>query len=134
VKMRLITLLVIVAALGGCAIFDNRPPEEIVGERAQTRLDLLLSKDFERSYQHMTPGYRAIHTVDQYTVDFAGSGMWTDTSIATVGCTRVGEAPVTACKVVALISYPAPRMGYIQTTEVTENWVLLDGRWYMNHK
>jgi hypothetical protein len=25
-------------------------------------------------------------------------------------------------------------MGYIQTTEVTENWVLLDGRWYMNHK
>ena len=133
-KMKLITLLLIAAALGGCAIFDNRPPEEIVGERAQTRLDLLLSKDFERSYQYMTPGYRAIHTVDQYTVDFAGSGMWTDTSIATVGCTRIGEAPVTACKVIALISYPAPRMGYIQTTEVTENWVLLDGRWYLNHK
>jgi hypothetical protein len=82
----------------------------------------------------MTPGYRAIHTVDQYTVDFAGSGMWTDTSIGAVECTRIGEAPVTACKVIALISYPAPRMEYIQTTEVTENWVLLDGRWYLNHK
>lgn len=133
-KTKLTALSLAVAALSGCAIFDNRPPEEIVSERAQTRLDRLLNGDFERSYQYMTPGYRAIHTVNQYTVDFAGSGMWTDTSIATVDCTTIGEAPVTACKVVALISYPAPRMGYIQTTEVTESWVLLDGRWYLNHK
>lgn len=133
-KTKLIAVLLAAATLSGCAIFDNRPPEEIVSERAQARLDLLLGKDFERSYPYMTPGYRAIHTVDQYTVDFAGSGMWTDTSIATVGCTRIGEAPVTACKVIALVSYKPPRMGYIQTTEVTESWVLLDGRWYLNHK
>ena len=127
-KMKLITLLMIVAALGGCAIFENRPPEEIVGDGALNRLKLLMEGRLEESYAFTSPGYRAVNTLEQYAAAFGGRIMWTDVAVGTVSCLPEGEP--TYCDVTMLISYRPMRQGYVQTSELQEKWIKSESGWY----
>lgn len=128
-KMKLITLLMAVATLGGCAIFDNRPPEEAVVERAEKRLELLMVGKVEDSYAYTSPGYRSTHSLVQYASDFGGASMWLSTGVEGLECLPV--AAPTACEVAVLISYRPPRLSYVQTTELKETWIKVEGNWYL---
>ena len=128
-KTNLIALILAAATLSGCAIFDNRPPEQVVADRAQERFDLLMQGEFEKAYRYATPGYRATNTVDQYAADFGGVSMWLEAEVGEVSCPLLEE--VLVCDVVTLISYNAPRMGYVQTTQVPERWIKVENSWYL---
>jgi len=127
-KAKLITVFMVVATLSGCAIFDNRPPEEVVADGALNRLTLLMEGRLEESYALTSPGYRAVNTLEQYAADFGGRMMWTDVVVGSVTCLPEGEP--TYCDVTMLISYRPMRQSYIQTTELPEKWIKTDATWY----
>ena len=127
--MKLIILLLAGAALSGCAIFDNRPPEQVVVERAEKRLELLMMGKVEDSYAYTSPGYRSTHSPLQYASDFGGAAMWLSTRVEGLECLPV--AVPTACDVSVLISYRPPRLSYVQTTELQETWIKVKGNWYL---
>ena len=114
--------------LSGCAIFDNRPSEEVVADGALNRLKLLMVGRLEESYALTSPGYRAVNTLEQYAADFGGRMMWTDVAVGSVAC--LPEDEPTYCNVTMLISYRPMRQGYIQTTELSEKWIKVDSSWY----
>ena len=128
-KLFRITLIAAMVLASGCAIFDNRPPEQVVADRAQERVNLLMRGDFEKAYRYATPGYRATNTVDQYAADFGGVSMWLEAEVGEVNCPLLEE--VLVCDVVTLISYNPPRMGYVQTTQVPERWIKVENGWYL---
>lgn len=128
-KAKLITLVMVATTLSGCAIFDNRPPEQVVADRSQERVDLLMQGNFIEAYRYATPGYRATNTVDQYAADFGGVSMWLEAEVSEVDCPLLEQ--VLVCDVVMLISYNPPRMGYVQTTQVPERWIKVENSWYL---
>lgn len=117
--------------LSGCALFRADPPEVIVAERAQQRLDLLLAYEVEASYAYMTPGYRSARTWQEYSRGVAGVGMWLSATVASVDCGDLAE-PV-RCDVAVLVDFKAPRLPQSQTY-LRESWVKSGRDWYLYQK
>ena len=127
--MRLIRLHVLVLLLlGGCSAFPTKSPEEIVFERAQQRLDLLMAGDYQASYEFTTPGYRSTESAGRYGTRWSGVGMWISANVTKAEC-AAAEA-VDRCKAVVEVVYRA--VGYDPlTTILTEDWLLIGGQWYL---
>ena len=138
--LKLPLLLSAMLVFTGCAQLSTmtaKTPEERVLERSQTRLDALLSGDFEAAYVFSSPGYRAQKDLRRFRADFAGAGMWTSGKATSVDC----EAK--RCTVLAHISYRPP-VGLVgrpsniasmqQMPTVTrgfqERWVFVDDEWW----
>jgi hypothetical protein len=105
-----------------------RPAEEIVAEKAQLRVDLLMTSKVEESYALTTPGYRATATAQQYQLAWGGAGMWKKVEIQNVSCT--GE-PADRCRVTLAVTYRMPRMAFENTTLLPETWIFTSGDWYL---
>ena len=131
-KYRLTALCAVIFVAAGCAAVDPKPPEEVVRERAQQRVDWLMSQELESSYALTSPGYRATHTVWQYQRDFGGVVMWKAAIPGAIKCvTLPGMDEASKCEVKMMITYRAPTMGWDQTTEVPETWIRLEDGWYL---
>lgn len=128
IKRQVFIAVVLAWFLGGCAVFESKTPEEVVAERAEQRLTLLITGGLEESYELTSPGYRRRNTIEQYAADFGGRMMWTAIEVKEVECLPDGEP--TYCDVVVLISYRAMRQSYVQTTEVTEKWIKSGRDWF----
>ena len=63
--------------LAACAgVSAPTTPEDIVAQRAQAHLDLLLAEDYARGLEYTTPAYRAGRGLNSYTRSFAGAATW----------------------------------------------------------
>ena len=129
-KFRLLICPVIGVLMTGCAAFAPPAAEQVVADRAQQRVDLLMAGEHEKSYQLTTPGYRSTENAGQYGTRWAGVGMWKDARVQSVDC--AGETPE-ACTVVFNVSYNAMQHG-LQTTNLFEQWVFVSGDWYFVQK
>jgi hypothetical protein len=118
--------LLVVVLLQACT--DKRPAEEIVRERAQERLDLLMAKDVEAAYQYTTPGYRATTSAQVFALRVGGVPSWTEAKVDTVTC----EEEI--CQVKTLISYEIKRLKMQNTRPMDEKWLKSDGEWYLYYK
>lgn len=110
---------------------DPGSAEEIVGQRAQSRWDLLLKRDYMAAYEYYTPGFRAITPADVYSVDLRSSPVrWTSARLQAVECSSADycEAEVMVDASVLNMLEGADRVDF--TSKVTEEWILLDGQWY----
>ena len=127
--MRLIRLhLLVLFVLGGCSVLPTKSPEEIVIERAQQRIDLLMAGDYQASYEFTTPGYRSTESAGRYGTRWSGVGMWISADVTKVEC--VAAEAVDRCKAVVEVVYRA--VGYDPlTTILTEDWLLIGGQWYL---
>ena len=131
-KYRLTALCAVIFLAAGCAAFDPAPPEEVVRERAQQRVEWLMTGELERSYALTSPGYRATHTVGQYRNDFGGVGMWKAAIPGEIKCsTAPGMDEASKCEVKMMVTYRAMGMGWDQTTELPETWIRLENGWYL---
>lgn len=124
---RAISAILPVVSIVGCASLDPRPAEDVVAERAQQRVDLLMAGKLEASYALTSPGYRATATPRQYQIAYGGVGMWQSAEVQDVQCQR---EPIERCKVLLGITYRTPRLGMENTTLLPETWILSDGKWY----
>ena len=127
--MRLISLYMFVLfVLGGCSALPSKSPEEIVIERAQQRIDLLMAGDYQASYEFTTPGYRSTESVGRYGTRWSGVGMWISANVIKAECTAAEL--IDRCKAVVQVVYRA--VGYDPlTTMLTEDWILIDDSWYL---
>ena len=127
--MRLVTLyIVVLCVLCGCSVLAPKSPEEVVAERAQQRIDWLMAGDYRASYEFTTPGYQSTESAGRYGTRWSGVGMWISANVTKVEC--VAAELVDRCKTVVEVVYRA--VGYDPlTTILTEDWLLIDGQWYI---
>lgn len=123
-----LALIALLLPVNGCALLQDAPPEERVAQRAQERIDLLMSGQTERSYGYTSPGYRTAKSPQEYASNWAGVAMWLSANVAKVEC--VDLTPVQRCEAVVKVSFKAPRQD-VTDTHVRETWLLLDGEWYL---
>ena len=119
--------LVLVGFMSGCSMLERRAPEEIVAERAQQRVELLMQSDHKASYQYTTPGYRSLETPGQYGTRWSGVTMWRSAQVRSVRCF---EESADKCRVALTVRYKA--FGHDEIDAIlNEEWVQVDGKWYL---
>ena len=119
-------LFALLLAFTGCSIIDPRPAEEIVASRAQQRVDALMAGDYEAAYAFTTPGYRTAESAARYGTRWSGVGMWRAAEVSKITCNEAA----TKCMVALRVTFYARQFGE-QTTSLREEWLLIDGNWYV---
>ena len=123
--------LLFIVGLTGCSWLDTRPPGERVLSRSQERLDALMARDIEKAYSFASPGYRSSHTTFQYDKKFGGAKtLWTAARAVEADCDDL-QTPVERCRVLIEIDYTTRSLGYLETSEMYETWILSDSEWYL---
>lgn len=128
-------LLLSVGLLAACSQPATKPAtssaEALVEQRAKERWQLALQGDFIGIYEFTTPGYRATMPQDLYSVRLRNSPVkWRAAEFESAEC----SAPDRCQAVFKVTSDVVGQMRGVDNmtvdTVVTEDWVLLDGRWY----
>ena len=96
-KYSLITSMALaVGLLAGCAsTFKPATPEDIVGKRAQQRVELLAEKKYDQAYEYLAPSYRALNSTQNYRGRFGEGAKWIDPKVANVECPAEDRCTVT---------------------------------------
>jgi hypothetical protein len=129
IALALVAPLLAAGLFAGCAA-PVKPPEDIVLERAQERLDLILVEDYVAAYEYLTPGYRSSVTLPAYQRDMAlRRARWTAAKATRSDC---GED---VCKVRISMDFTVygavPGVSSFATKgSGEENWIRTDGQWY----
>ena len=122
--------LLILVALGGCALFaDKRPPEEIVAERAAQHLDLLHKQEWEAALLFTTPTFREANSSEQYAKRYGGVYMWRSTRVGKVACDEGAE--ITRCVVDTYRNVQMPPMTWESEHYKPRVWIKVDRDWYI---
>jgi len=132
-------LILLAMLMAGCSQQPTKPaassqaatPEAIVEQRAKQRWKSALQGDFMGIYDYTTPGYRATTPQDLYSVRLRNSPVkWRSAEFKSVECSEPDR-----CQ--AVFSVTSDVVGQMRgvdkmtvETDITEDWVLLDGRWY----
>jgi hypothetical protein len=114
--------------LAGCAglTVDSSPEakQQVAGERALARWQLLIKGDVEGTYQFLSAGSKAATSAEVYKAKIR-PGMWRAAKVDWVDCK--GEI----CKVMLQITYDTRPMKGIQTP-LEETWIIENGSaWYV---
>ena len=120
--------LLVLLTFPGCSVLTPKTPEEIVAHRAQKRIDLLMSGDYEASYEFATPGYRTTEGAGRYGTRWSGVGMWLSAVVTRVDCG--GTVETDRCEATVKVNYKAARFEPTETY-LKEDWLLIDGNWYL---
>lgn len=123
------TVLTAAVALTGCAAFTSDPPGVAVEKRAQAYWDARLSGKTADAYALLTPAYRQVRTVQQYS---GQAGAAAGVRRATVYSTECQEARC-AVRMELQVSPPLPqvKVGTVPMY-VDEVWLLDGGKWYLH--
>jgi len=121
----LVLFILPLAGLKGCG--SSPPPEETVGERALARWQALMQRDMEKAYGYLSPGYRAVTSLDLYRARFGSDVRWTDATVKEVTCVD------DTCDVTINVRYQyvGPPVGkYEGEKPIEEKWVQVDKQWW----
>lgn len=132
-KSFLLTCLLI---LSGCALFDQRPPEEVVLERAEAHLAALREGDFQAALDYTTPAFQQSARARRYGSMYSSAPMWRGAEIYAVKCEE--SEVVERCTVrTRILPFIAP---HIQANirdlpvSVSAEWIYTERDWYRYEK
>ena len=129
-RYRTLILLGMINVLGACAsLIDDRPPEEIVAERASEHLNLLHKQDWEAALQFTTPSFRKNNTPEQYAKRYGGVWMWRGTRVGKVACDAAAE--ITRCVADTYRTVQMPPMTWESEHYKPRVWIKVDRDWYI---
>ncbi len=116
--------------LAGCAGM-SKTPEDAVKERARERLDLVLADDFAGAYEYLSPGYRSGVTLANYQRKMlTRKTQWTDAVVGQSECS--GDVCKVRISVDFTIFGAVPGVTRIDSKAGhLEDWVKIDGDWYL---
>lgn len=124
------------AALAACSTqtaTDNRPPEEIVKQRAAERWDALLAADYTKAYGYLAPTVRTVKSLEGYKLGLrvvdGKDSPWKKYEIRQVSCQEQAQSCKATVAIEAILSVPK-FAGMTATAEAEEEWILQDGQWY----
>ena len=115
--------------MAGCATRGTASASatEIVLDRAQSRWNALLRRDWKTAYGYLTSGYRQVVSADRYGGQFTGPMHWDGAKATGAECDEK------RCVVTVEISFRLLLPGHmdrVSSTFVEETWLLEDGQWY----
>jgi len=129
-------LPILIACEGGPRIEgDAKPkvaetPNDQVKRRAGERWQALIRQDFDAAYTYLSPGYRAMRSLELYkSRDFGRRVHWKAAEVKAVSCepevctAQVDVTYVYLGKIEALA-------GQETVAPMTEKWVLAEGQWW----
>lgn len=130
--LRSILALAAAALMAGCAALQPQTPEAAVKARANERWAAALKGDMSKAYAYMTPGYRAVHSEENYRSSRGTAVKWTAAEAVEVRCPD-------ATKCIAKIRIEAKpfmgrKFGDTIITHAEETWLLEDGQWWLFEK
>ena len=127
---RTVAAISLIGAMAGCASMSPTP-EEAVRTRATQSWKALVASDFDRSYEFLTPSYRAATTLNNYKKGFSGAVRWVAAEVASVKC----ESPDKCVANMKVEAVPillgnrraaAPIVNYFD-----ETWLMENGQWWL---
>ena len=129
------TLLMITFLAAGCATVDNRPPEEIIEERALAQSQALVDRDYEAALRYVAPSYQKSPRADFYAANHSGSAFWKRTEVRWVQC---GDDPAAErCSVRIWVYGSMPASGRFVSdrgdtvpASLDSVWIKVEGQWY----
>ena len=129
-RYRTLVILGMISSLVACASFvDDRPPEEIVAERAAKHLDLLHKQEWEAALQFTTPSFRESNTPEVYAKRYGGVWMWSATRVGKVTCDAGAE--VTRCVADTYRTVQMPPTTWESEHYKPRVWIKVDRDWYI---
>lgn len=127
-KCTLTALMLATGLLAGCAsTFTSATPEDIVGKRAQQRVDLVSEQKYDQAYAYIAPSYRALNNAESYRNQFGSGAKWIDPKVAKVECTTEDR-----CTVMVKIKILVAARGFTKpiNSNIFETWLKEDGQWW----
>jgi len=121
---RIITRLVLTGlavAVTACASVQQRPPEQVVRDRAQARWDALVKGDTKTAYEYLSPGYRSFTTLEQYGKS-VNKNFWKSVVVHDVVCAA------DSCEVHGTMDYEV--FGKRTTSPYKEKWIREGSNWW----
>lgn len=125
---RMLPAVATVALLGACAGTFKSTPEELVRERAAKRWQALIAGDFQKAYEYLTPGSRAVTPYAQYRARIGGAVTFKSAEPVSVVC-ETSEKCVVKVKVRYEAVLLRPRLGTIERY-LDETWLQDAGQWW----
>ena len=132
---RRLVLLMVVLGVSACAVIEPKA-EEHVFALAEQRQAALLKHEFDKAYQYMSPGYRQLNSLEQFTTKNMGVYAWESSNVLNSEC----EEDI--CKVNVAIEYDSARMFNTGRKPVAEKriisrvnietWIKLDNKWWFS--
>lgn len=114
-------LICFCTVLQACSVADNfRTPEERVKARSVERWQALLKGDLETAYEFLTPEYRKLTSVEQYSRTIKGVGIWKKAEVTNVACT---DTCVVSLQIYARMLVPRSGESIDTNSLLREQWV-----------
>jgi hypothetical protein len=130
--LRFLSLFAAAAWLAGCAAIGPQAPEDVVKARANERWAAVLKGNVPKAYGYMTPGYRAVHSEQNYRNARGAAVKWTAAEAVEVRCP---EATKCLAKVrIEAKPFMGRKFGDTIVTHAEETWLLEDGQWWLFEK
>ena len=130
-KTVVLATITALAMVGCTGMGTPATPEIQVKQRASERWEAMRAKNFRSAYAYLSPGFRALHTLDEYVQNMGDGNAWLETDVVGVTC----EQQVCRATVRIGVAPPIPRkFGDKITTHVYEDWVLVGSEWWFNQK
>ena len=106
-------------------------PEEAITQRTQERWKLIVAGDFTSAYDYLTPGARAVMSLDAYAGRLGMAQIkWTGATVDWVKCEDADTCQAQVA-VDTLITVPGTGQGQVPgQTKLVESWLRSDGQWY----
>jgi len=117
--------------LAACATAPVATPEEQVQQRASERWAALVKRDFSKAYAFTSPAYREKVDAETYQ-ERTAQGSWSAAEVVKVTCPDPAQ-----CNSTVRVEFKNPlarKFGDSISTHVEENWLLVDGAWYLSQK
>ena len=106
-------------------------PEEAITQRALERWKLIVAGDFSTAYGYLTPGARAVMSLEAYAGRLGMAQIkWTGAAVDWVKCEDEDTCHAQVA-VDTLVTIPGTGQGQVPgQTKLVENWLRSDGQWY----
>lgn len=115
------------AAMTGCAMLKPEPPEQKVTQRAAAYWQARVAGKIDQAYPYLTPGYRSLHTVDQFWGTVGSGAGLKGAQVVRVACEAEKCKATIRLDVVPMI--PGVASGIV-STHLEDTWLLEDGQWW----
>ena len=130
----LMWLLIAAVILAGCATAPQLPDDEasarIVEERAESRWRHIMERDFEKSYEYRSPGYRQTTRLREYERDMARRPFrYLGLDVLPAEC-EGDRCEVRVRLTYQVVGAPAGQHRVRLTQDLAETWIRLEDQWW----
>ena len=119
------------ALLAAACSQPDRPPEDVVAERAQARWDAMVAQEFQRAWEYYSPGFREKTEPAVFEVQMAQRPVrWDSAEVTSVDCAEEDKCEVSTRIAYTAVGAPGQLAGMQNERSTSETWIRIDEEWW----